>query len=166
MRLKMIFVPRWLEQSLKAARMSLSDALEPEKLVRILSSDDLKLYRRANEELYHLIPYSAIQTFELPLCQVAIPPKGAFRDLDEETRRTYLYGNVSTMYDGVLYPTFTVHRVGYDYVVLTVGDRAANDHEDVDIFMDALLKQLYAVTPLEELAQMALFKEHLNNHCK
>ena len=165
MRLNLIFVPRWLEQSLKAAKMSLSDALEPEKLVCILSSADLNLYRRANEELYHLVPYSVIQTFDQPGVK-DVPAKGQFRELDEETRRSYLYGNVSTMYDGALYPIFDVHRVGYDHVILTVGDRAVESKEDTDILMDALLKHLYAVTPLEELALTALFKEHLTNHCK
>lgn len=165
MRLKLIFVPRWLERSLKAANMSLRDALEPEKLVRILSSDDLKLYHEVNRELYHLVPRSIVQTFDLPFCKGSLPEMG-FGKIDEEGLRAYLYGRVSTMYDGHLYPTFNVHRVGYDYVILTVGDRAAESQEDTDILMDELLKHLYAVTPLSELAQMSLFREHLNNHCK
>lgn len=167
MRLKLIFVPRWLEQSLKAARMSLSDALEPEKLVRILSSDDLNLYRRANKELYHLVPYSVVESFDRPLADgEPLPNKREFLDIGEEARRGYLYGHVSTMYDGALYPTFNVHRVGYDYVILTVGDRAAEGHEDTDILMDALLRHLYAVNPLSVLASSPLFREHLSNHCK
>lgn len=166
MRLKLIFVPRWLEHALKALDMSLSDVLEPEKLVRILSRSDLDLYRRANDELYHLVPYPIVETFPNGISNQPIPPKGMFRELDEETKRSYLYGNVSTMYDGHLSPVFCVHRVGYEHVFLTVGSEAAIQPEANDILMDALLKELYAVTPLSELAALPLFKAHLNNHLR
>lgn len=165
MQLNLIFVPKWLEIALKASQMSLGDVTEPEKIGRILSSSDLEMYRRANEQLHQLVSYPILQSFVRPGVAPP-PPKGQFEPADEEAKRAYLYGNTSSMYEGPLDPVLHVHRIGYDYVILTVGDDPAVYPEASDMLMDALLKHLYAVTPLNELAALPLFKAHLDNHIR
>lgn len=171
MTLKLVFVPTWLEKVLKASNEGLNAILEPEILGRILSTNDLELYRSVNSALVQILPVEVIQSFDTG-CN-ALPAWGKdngynptlnrLQDDDGGISRQYLYGNLPDQEDLPIRPAFKVARVGFDHVILTVDFTEAAQADAQGNLMKALLKELRGALPLETLAALPIMQKWLES---
>ena len=167
MSLKLIVVPLWLEQALKASNMSLRDATDLENLARIVSPADLDLYRVVNANLAMILPEAVVDAFETmphpPVEKEALTMARVDKSENDALRRLFFYGDTSFAATHTANPDFVLHRLGYDYVILTV-----NTEKECVIsnLMDSLLKELNAVMPLSSLAPLSIFRKWLESRVR
>lgn len=159
MSLKLVFVPVWLERVLKGANMALSDALDAEKMARILSTQDVDLYNSSNYSLSQLIPAQLLGGFQWGDCdgyqaEAAIGSQA----LDDDAKRGYLYGEFAGAENASVTPEFTVTPVGGHTLVLTVSKEQTDPNGRIHNLMNSLLNQLNSVLPLNQLAATSVFK--------
>lgn len=159
MSLKLVFVPVWLERVLKGANMALSDALDAEKMARILSTQDVDLYNSANYQLARILPSQLLNSFQWG------DAEGRQPDLDDlptvmpdEQKRGYLYGEFVGGENATTTPEFTVTPVGGHTLVLTVSKEQTDPNGRIHNLMNSLLNQLNSVLPLNQLADTSVFK--------
>ena len=169
MKLKLVFVPTWLERALQASSESLTAALESEKLARILSTADLNLYQRVNDELNVILPQAVVDSFHTGLeCDDARPVMDLASidaDLMRSMKREYLYGNLPDTEDLSLAPRFKVTRSGYDTLILSV-DQEASAEDVGNNVMETLLQQMVGSLALEEVAGLPIFRSWLEGRTR
>ena len=169
MKLKLVFVPTWLERALQASSESLTAALEPEKLARILSTADLNLYRRVNDELGVILPQPVVDTFETGFPADENCPRLSVANIEPEIlrsmKREYLYGNLPDTEDLSLAPRFKVTRSGYDTLILSV-DQEASAEDVGNNVMETLLQQMVGSLALEEVAGLPIFRSWLEGRTR
>lgn len=159
MSLKLVFVPVWLERVLKGANMALSDALDAEKMARILSTQDVDLYNSSNYQLSQLIPAALVNSFQWGDCDgyQADATIGG-EALSDDAKRGYLYGEFAGAENASVSPEFTVTPVGGHTLVLTVSKEQTDPNGRIHNLMNSLLNQLNSVLPLNQLAATSVFK--------
>jgi hypothetical protein len=145
-----VFIPVWLEKILEANGESLSFALEPENLTRILSMRDLDLYRQSQSTIFSLLPDAIGETFAKGLSFVASTT------LHAEEKRGYLYGFLPGSEELNPDPAFTATHVGYDFLVLTVAKESTVPDIESMYLMEAIIGILTKVQPLEEVAKLPI----------
>lgn len=159
MSLKLVFVPVWLERVLKGANMALSDALDAEKLARILSTQDVDLYNSANYDLSRVLPAQLLNSFEWGDCNGYRANTEDFPEaLSDDTKRGYLYGEFVGAENASTTPEITVTPVGGHTLVLTVSKEQTDPNGRIHNLMNSLLNQLNSVLPLNQLAATSVFK--------
>ncbi len=155
--LKLVFVPVWLENVLKASNVGLDTVLDPEKLSRIISRGDLDLYLNIQNSLGSFLPLSVVYSFG------SGDERQCYAELPVEEKRGYLYGFTLNNSDLAASPVLTAHHVGYDYVMLTVATDQTTQDKDYVILMGEILGILRSVLPLEEVAKLPIMETWLKH---
>jgi len=119
-----------------------------------------------NTRLSNFLPPALVNSFQSGLPVTGCLPAEMEYDLEGMSEaqkiRFYLYGSTAQCADrGLAGAKFTVNRIQYDYLVITISDEPLEQFDGFYHLMDDLLEQLNATVPLQTLSTVPLFVEWL-----
>ena len=183
--LKLVFLPRWLENPIKAAGADLKVLTDPKKLLSILSKEDVAFYLHTQSRLFQLLSAPVMQSFEgYPFHEALVKCGIPQADIDDLRMMTSITGDTSSPLEVVrafmgdnycphidsswVNFMLTVEMLDHETVVVRMVKDAPTEKTDklLGYFYEQLLKLAYMFHPFHRVAETTLFKAYLDLMCR
>lgn len=180
--LKIVFLPRWLENPLKAAGADLSTLTDIKKLLSILSKEDVAFYLHTQDSLFQLLSQPVMSTLsaypfydklrrcsglsedEIAEIQQLMACGAGDHGSPEEVVRAFMGDNYCPHIDS-RWVNFmlTAEMLDHETVVVRMVKDAPTEKTDqlLGYFYEQLLKLTYMFHPFDRVASTSLFKAYL-----
>lgn len=179
--LKIVFMPRWLENPLAAAGAKLDVLTDLKKLSSILSKEDVAFYLQTQDSLFRLLSAPVCETlqpysFQDQFHNGALPEQDAklilqlkhCSDVDtgtpEEVVRAFMGDNYCPHIDSKWVNfMLTAEMLDHETIVVRMVENAPTEKTEqlLGYFYEQLLKLTYMFHPFDRVANTPLFKAYL-----
>lgn len=172
--MKIIYIPAALRAALEAAGAGVKDLMSAEKLVRILSPEDVAFYCYIQMRLGKVLPAEIVDSLPSAMCNQDDPAKvlGKYNSEDKAIREFQRVLNEYCINDSAPQLDLTGMHLTCDVmdenvIRFTHTPMGSDDLSDLSVagkrdLFDRVIQQLHAFLPFEKLAQLPLLTGYLN----